>query len=224
MTEPATATSPDIVCHATKWYLWRRVVPMSILPLFFSAYFFYDWKIGYPAKKVEYDTFQQFKAENKNQEWLQFSKDKGWNEKPEEMDDRKINEQFVWGVGVGILGIFSLIYYTLSYPKKLVSDATSFTPPWGPRIPFGSVNKIDKRPWRHKGIAHVYHTVGGATKKAAIDDLRFQGADKILERLEANFTGEILDIAEETPEVEKEESKVASEEAASSGDSGGEKV
>lgn len=173
---------------------------MSILPLLMSAYFFYDWKVGYPEKRARYEEFQKYKAEGRTEEWVKYSASKGWDKEPEEMDQRKIDEQFNWGVGVGILGLYCLVYYVLSYPKKLTCDATSFTPPWSGPIPFSSVQKIDRRPWKHKGLAKVHYKKGDSIKKAAIDDLRFQGADQVLKRLEENFTGEILDLEEDQPE------------------------
>ena len=194
------SSPPDITCHATKWYLWRRVVPFAILPLLMSAYFFYDWKVGYPGKLKQYETFQQYKADNKIEEWNKFSAAQGWsNQEPEKMDQSKIDEQYHWGIGVGILGIGCLIYYLLSYPKTLTADATTFTPPWGRPIPFASVHRIDKRPWKLKGLAKIHYKNGETTKKTVIDDLRFAGADKVLARLEANFSGEIVDHEEITP-------------------------
>ena len=73
---------------------------MSVLPLLMSAYFFYDWKVGYPAKLEQYSEYQKYKKEEKTEEWVQFSASKGWPKEPEEMDQRKIDEQFSWGVGV----------------------------------------------------------------------------------------------------------------------------
>lgn len=199
----------EITCHATKWYLYRRVLPLSILPLLMSAYFFYDWKIGYPEKKFQYEEFERYQREGMTAEWPKYATEKGWPAKPDEMNQGKIDEQLYWGIGVGILGLWSLGYYLLSYPKKLRADATSFTPPWGPQIPFADVRKLDRRPWKHKGIAHVHYQRGTSVKKTSIDDLRFAGADQILERLEQNFTGEILDLEEE-PEVKSEPEPAAS--------------
>ncbi len=197
MSEP-NSTSETIVCSATPWYLWQRVVPFSLIPLLMGAWFYYDYKVGYPEKLDKYQQFVNYKKEGKTEEWVKYSAERGWDKEPEEMDERKVNEQLYWALGVGLLGVFSSVYHLLSYPRKLRSDAKSFTPPWGPEIPFSDVVKIDRRPWKLKGLAKVYYQKNGATKKASIDDLRFKGADAILERLQVNFTGEILDL-EETP-------------------------
>lgn len=180
---------------------------MSVLPLLMSAYFFYDWKVGYPAKLEQYSEYQKYKKEEKTEEWVKFSASKGWPKEPEEMDQRKIDEQFTWGVGVGILGIYCLVYYLLSYPKKLTCDETSFQAPWSPKIPFTAVEKLDKRPWKHKGLAKVHYKLGNSSKSTSIDDLRFPGADKVLKRLEENFHGEILELEEESPDQPAETSE-----------------
>lgn len=201
MTEPAPSTEP-IVCSATSWYLTHRVLPLSLLPLLMGAWFYYDFKVGYPEKRERYEEFQKYKNAGKTEEWVKYSFERGWDKEPEEMDDRKVNEQLYWALGVGLVGIASAVYHLLSWPKQLRSDATSFTPPWGPQIPFSDVVKIDRRPWKLKGLAKVYYQYKGVTKKASIDDLRFKGADAVLERVQANFTGEILDLEDEVPALE----------------------
>ena len=195
MSASATDSEP-IVCSATPWFLWQRVVPFSLIPLLMGAWFFYDYKVGYPEKLQKYEEFVNYKKAGKTEEWVKYAAERGWDKEPDEMDERKVNEQLYWALGVGLLGVVSSFYHILSYPKKLRGDATSFTPPWGPTIPFKDVVKIDRRPWKLKGLAKVYYQKNGATKKASIDDLRFKGADAVLERLQANFTGEILDLEE----------------------------
>ena len=198
MPDPAETSAP-LSLPPTSWNLWRRAVPFTLLPLVLSAFFFYDWKIGYPNRLHQYEEFQRYKAEGKNQEWVIYSAAQGWDKEPEEMHQGKIDEQLYYGIGSAVLGVASLLYYLLNYPRKLTADATSFTPPGGPRIPFSSVHRIDKRPWKLKGLAKVFYTLNGKNGQTAIDDLRFAGAETILQRLESNFTGEILDHEEEPP-------------------------
>jgi hypothetical protein len=193
----SVAASPDISLSASKWYLWRRVLAMTLLPLAFSAYFFYDWKLGYPKQKVIYDEFQQYEKSGRTEEWVRHANAKGWPTKPDEITDEKIQGQFNWGLGVGIVGLLSLGYYLLSYPKKLTADANGFQPPWHPYIPFSQITKVDRRSWKNKGIAVVYYKNGDAEKKAPLDDLRFIGAQAILDRIQEKFSGEVVDFEEE---------------------------
>jgi hypothetical protein len=58
---------------------------------------------------------------------------------------------------------------------------------------------VDKRKWEHKGLAYAwYRTQGGAEKREVFDDLKYAGADKVLERLLARFSGELIEKVSET--------------------------
>jgi len=49
------------VCKVTRWFWWR-VAAVILLFAFLSAYFFYDWKVGYPKKnyqRAQYETFEK---------------------------------------------------------------------------------------------------------------------------------------------------------------------
>ncbi len=184
--------SAAITCHSTKWYLWQRVVPMSLLPLLMSAWFYYDHKMSYPKKLAVYQQYLDYKQQGRSEDWIKLAAEKGYNQKPDEMTEDKVAGQLHWSIGAGILGLISSAYYLLNAPKKLKADADSFTTPWGRRVPFAAVHRIDKRKWDHKGLAYVFYKEGDAEKQAIIDDLRFKGADKILANLEANFSGEVI--------------------------------
>jgi hypothetical protein len=204
VTEPIPDPSSPISLSASSWYLWRRVVAMSVLPIAFSLAFFYDWKWGYPPKKEQWEFYQEWKRtnpESDSRQWFAIAEKNGYDTEPDEMTDEKITGQLHWGIGTGVVGLGLLIYFLLSYPKKLQADAGSFTPPWGPRVPFSAIKTLDRRPWKLKGLAYAHYALdGGKVKKAVIDDLRFPGADAVLTRVQAAFVGEILDLEEEVEE------------------------
>ncbi len=189
----------EIICHTTPWYKKRRLLMVAML-LGFSAYFFYDWKIGYPAQQREYEAFwpvyQELAVQNKDDKaWLDKAKENGWPESPKEKDwNYKLKEQFIWGVGTGLIGIGLLAAYLRNKNRVLRADAGSLTTPDGVRIPFASVSKIDKRKWDNKALAYLWWTDGAITRKAVIDDLVFDGAGKVLDRLMAQFHGELIDL------------------------------
>jgi hypothetical protein len=175
---------------------------MSALPILLSLYFFYDWKVGYPKKLAIWKEYRQFTEEGRSNDWVAYANEKGYPQKPDEMTDAKIQGQFWWGVGTGILGLTALVYYLLNFPRKLTADSTSLTTPWGRRIPFSSISRIDKRKWENKGLALLTYSQSNKSAVAVIDDLRFRGADKILARIEENFEGEVYTLAPE-PEPER---------------------
>lgn len=200
------SSASEIVCRSTKWYLWRRALPLAILPLAMSAWFFYDYKVGYPRKMADYQEYTEFqRIGGDEQEWLK----KGKSKKPDEITQEKIDGQLHWSIGAGVLGICALVYYSLSVPKTLTADAVSFTTPWGRRIPFESIHRLDKRKWRHKGLAYAFFKDASGSGKAVLDDLRFSGAQQILDRIEAAFHGEVIDleVTGEAPGAEAENSE-----------------
>jgi hypothetical protein len=97
-----------------------------------------------------------------------------------------------------------LFFYIRTVRGSLTADANSFTTADGQHVPFDSAFRIDRRKWDHKGLAYVYYRdAKGSEKRAVIDDLIFGGAAKVLERLQANFKGDVVDLEKkETPAAE----------------------
>jgi hypothetical protein len=197
-----TAPLQEILCRTTPWYAKRRII-MVVMLVGFSSYFFYDWKVGYPKQKAEYDAYwpvyQELAITNKDDKaWLARAKDNGWPESPKEKDwDYKLKEQFIWGACTGLIGLGMLIAYLRNKDRVLRADADSLTMPDGVRIPFSSVTRIDKRKWDNKALAYLSWKDGATPRKAVIDDLVFDGAGKVLDRLMSHFHGELIDIERE---------------------------
>lgn len=193
----------EIICRTTPWYKKRRLLMVAML-LGFSAYFFYDWKVGYPKQQQEYNAYwpvyQELSVKNKDDKgWLAKAKDNGWPESPKEKDwNYKLKEQFIWGVGTGLAGLGMLIAFMRNKDRVLRANATTLTTPEGVTIPFASVSRIDKRKWDNKALAYLWWQDGEVTKKAVIDDLVFDGAGRVLDRLMSQFHGELIDL-ERTP-------------------------
>ena len=193
----------EIICRTTPWYKKRRLLMVAML-LGFSAYFFYDWKVGYPKQQQEYNAYwpvyQELSVKNKDDKgWLAKAKDNGWPESPKEKDwNYKLREQFIWGVGTGLAGLGMLIAFMRNKDRVLRANATTLTTPEGVTIPFASVSRIDKRKWDNKALAYLWWQDGEVTKKAVIDDLVFDGAGRVLDRLMSQFHGELIDL-ERTP-------------------------
>jgi hypothetical protein len=69
---------------------------------------------------------------------------------------------------------------------------------------------VDKRKWDNKGLAYAWHQTepSGREKRVVIDDLKFGGADRVLERLLGAFKGELI---EKVVEAEEDGVEVANE-------------
>lgn len=182
---------------------------MIALLLGLSAFFFYDWKIGYPKKRAQYEEYwpqyqQLVQKEKKTGDWFKLAREKGWPEKPHEEDwNYKIREQLIFGCLTGTIGLGMLAAWLRNSRRKLTADHESFTTPDGHRVPFSSAFHLDKRKWDNKGLAYVRYRDGSSTRKAVIDCLiHGDPAIRVLERLEANFQGELVDIVRTPPAEE----------------------
>lgn len=100
-------------------------------------------------------------------------------------DAEKIRKQFYWSGGCAAVGAVVLIIMLINRRRKLTADGASFTTPNGRKVPFSQVTRIDRRKW-NKGLAYVFYGESSENaRKAVIDDLKFAGADQILQRVEA---------------------------------------
>ncbi len=213
---PSAATDPDlIVCRSTPWYHKRRIA-MLLLVFGFSIAFFYDWSIRYPKHREAQTENRRLVSEMGETEgtaaYAKLAEEKGWPAKPDlhKDYDYAIKEQLFFGILTAVCGAVMLFFYLRTTRGALTADRESFTAPGGPRVPFASAFRIDRRKWDHKGLAYVhYRDAQGKERRAVIDDLIFGGAVKVLDRLSANFKGEVIDLAKDTgsgtaPEEAKE--------------------
>lgn len=216
-----------IICDVTKWY-FKRMSLMSLMFIGFGLYFFYDGLIGYPKKNrifLAHEAFEEVMtqrdeylktasdsewadyaaANNLPSEgtWREFAAKQNWPEKPPEKL-HSTTDQFVCGGICVAVGLIILTTMLLNRKRRLTADASSLTTPEGIQVPFASAFRIDKRKWDNKGLCYVfYRTDNGKEKRAVIDDLKFGGATKVLDRLLSQFEGELIErVSEESPAVD----------------------
>jgi hypothetical protein len=192
-------TLEPLVCPTTPWYTRRMLLMFAMLAVF-AGWFFKDYRWGYPKKAAVYAEYQKVIAQPDGKaQWTRLSQENGWDDPPDEITPDKIGTQgkFAVGLGLGALGV--LLFFFLQRGQTLTADATGFTPPGAKApIPFASVTRVDKTRWKHKGLAYAYYKDSThGERKAVIDDLKFAGADRVLDRLLSVFNGEIIDVAEE---------------------------
>lgn len=101
-------------------------------------------------------------------------------------------------------GLIVGVLLLLNRNKTLQGGEDHFITPEGRRVAFDEVFRIDKRKWDNKGLAYAWYREGGSgpERKAVIDDLKFDGAGRILDRLLASFSGELIEkVADEPAET-----------------------
>lgn len=126
--------------------------------------------------------------------WVSFAAQNGWDENPKLYSDREIAEQFWFGYGCIAGALVVGIIILLNRGKVLRGEADHWVTPEGVKIAYADVFRVDKRKWEHKGLAYAWHrSVNATARRAVIDDLKFGGADRILERLLSRFSGELIE-------------------------------
>ncbi|MGI8603899.1 MAG: hypothetical protein ACR2OZ_13000 [Verrucomicrobiales bacterium] len=197
-------SSPDeqaIVCRTTAWYL-RRMALMFLMFAFFAAWFYRDYRWGYPDKKHRYGEYQRVMSQPGGQAaWAKLSAENGWPLKPpEKITHDDIEQQRNFAAGCAVIAAVILATFLINRGKTLRAEGDAFQTPSGERVPFASVFRVDRRKWRNKGLAFVYYrSASGAEKKTAVDDLKYAGADRVLARLMSRFNGELVDVEEASP-------------------------
>jgi hypothetical protein len=140
--------------------------------------------------------------------WANYAAEKGWAEKPKMRTPAEIAEQFYWGYGMTAVVLFCGIHVLITRKKTLRAGEDHLTTPEGKVVRYADAYRIDKRKWDVKALAYVYYKEQGAgpERKATIDDLKYDGAGRVLDRLMEHFKGEIIEkVIEEEEEVETEE-------------------
>lgn len=210
--------SQPITCQVTRWY-HKRMILMSLMLLGFAAFFFYDGFIAYPKKNhifrehkrvsqilderskflnqggspTEWARTAREKGYPEEDNWSAYAAKHGWSDKPPEKE-YSTRDQFVCGGLLSLIGLGVLGTYLKNRKQTVGADEEAYIAPSGERVAFASVNQLDTRKWAKKGLAYLrYRDAGGKEKRIALDDLKFGGAEKILERLKANFNGELIE-------------------------------
>lgn len=120
-----------------------------------------------------------------------------------------IGEQYFFGGLCAASGLFVLVLMLLNRNRSITADALAYYPKPSVKIPYSHIFKVDTRKWRRKGLAYAFHRSGeGEEKKAIIDDLKFVGAQKILDRILKNLK-EGSEVIEEEADEEDNEGEIA---------------
>ncbi|OYW77063.1 MAG: hypothetical protein B7Z37_05970 [Verrucomicrobia bacterium 12-59-8] len=126
--------------------------------------------------------------------WKSYAAQNGWPEEPKLYSDHEIAEQFYFAYGCFAGALITGLLILLNRGKLLRGEADHWVTPEGVQIRYTDVFRVDKRKWEHKGLAYAWHRgQGGKEKRVVIDDLKYSGAERILERLLSRFSGELIE-------------------------------
>jgi len=119
-------------------------------------------------------------------------------------DAKKLREQSVMGGVCAVLALGAGFVLVRTLRRTLEADDEALTIQDGSRIEYERFDRLDKRKWKSKGLAYAWYEDGGKTSKVRIDGLTYGGfrkedgepAEQLMARLEANFSGELIDYVE----------------------------
>lgn len=144
--------------------------------------------------------------------WVSYAAERGWSEKPHRWTDREIAAQFWWGSCTVAAGFIVVIIMLLNRGKTLRAGADHLITPEGKTLYFSQFFRVDKRKWEKQGLAYIWYreTPEATPQKTVLDDFKFTGTPKIMERLLANFQGELIEKVPDVPPVTTENDPAAS--------------
>lgn len=144
-----------------------------------------------------------FEAGQQKRSWDKFAAAKGWPSSPKyrSKDDLMGQAIFTILMMLGVAAVIAQILYHLT--RSIRADNATFWKFPKVAIPFSEIFRVDRVKWEKKGLAFLHYRENGKEKKAILDDLKYPGAQAILDRIVANAPCEIVDLAD--PDDEKGE-------------------
>jgi len=150
------------------------------------------------------------KESGEPKKWSTYAAENGWAEKkPKGHPPHDIKGQFKWSAGCGVLALGLLVYLLANLKKSIRSDSESYTTDKGEKILFSDITEVDKRKWDNKGLAYLRYKGESGSGRVPIDDLKYDGAAKILDRVLENFEGDLIESVVEEEDDDKESSDSA---------------
>ncbi len=159
-----------------------------------------EWKI-LAAEKGWAD---YLKEDGEPKKWSSYAAANGWPEKkPKGHSQSDVDGQFRWAAGCGVLALGILGYLLFNLKKTIGADSEAYITDQGKRILFSEIYEVDKRKWDDKGLASVRFKGEGGAGKVPLDDLKYDGGEKILERILENFEGDLIEAVVEKSDEDK---------------------
>ncbi len=156
-----------------------------------------SWRAEAAKHGVEFD------EKGEPRPWAAFAAKRGWSERPKAHTQAEIDQQFYLAGALLVMLAIMAIRLFRERNDKLIGHADHMIMPDGRRVNYADAFRLDTRKWDDKGLASVWYREDGSERKAVIDDLKFDGAGKVLDRLRASFHGELIESVPDEPEAEE---------------------
>jgi hypothetical protein len=137
--------------------------------------------------------------------WRTYTADRGisFNVPEDYYSSRKIHEQWVVFWICLALFLIALFFLIRTLRRSIKIDAQGITDATGRCVAFDDLTLLDLRKWDTKGIAFVEYGTASGSGRMRLDGLTYGGfshehgqpAERMMDMLRANFSGEILEYA-----------------------------
>ena len=137
--------------------------------------------------------------------WEEYSGEKGLSANPPEQayPANKIREQWIVFWICLALALAALFFLLRTMGRSIRADGEALTGSNGKRVPFRELRTLDLRKWDTKGLAFLDHDGESGKGRIRLDGLTYGGfkkedgepAERLMQRIRANFSGEILEYA-----------------------------
>jgi hypothetical protein len=138
--------------------------------------------------------------------WLEYTAERKLPAKPAEhlYDAGKVREQLLAGGVCAVLAAGALWVLVRTLGRSIEVDDEGIKAAGGPKVAWREVKRLDRRKWMNKGLAYAFYEAGGRERRLRLDGLTYGGfkeeqgapAERMMERLMANFSGELIDYEE----------------------------
>ncbi len=147
--------------------------------------------------------FEKVKPLNPATLWREYTASRGMGiDLPEDYySPRKIREQWVVFWICLVLSLVALFFLVRTLRRSIKVDEEAITDATGLRVAYEDLTLLDLRKWDTKGIAIAEYRKPSGTGRIRIDGLTYGGfnheqnqpAERLMEVLRSNFSGEVLD-------------------------------
>lgn len=161
-----------------------------------------DISLPMPWPKILHD-YDRMKSLQWNQLWLDYTEIRGFDSNPPEKayDARSLREQWIFCVICSSLATVALFFIVRTSRRSIVATEDCIISQNGRSVPYSDFHRLDLRKWENKGIARAEYNGSAGKGYLRIDGLTYGGfkkdhgqpANKLMQRLRENFSGELLE-------------------------------
>jgi hypothetical protein len=160
-----------------------------------AGVFYWDGLYAWPERnKIVEAYFEYIENDGSVHDWPRYAEEELRLEPPlftsirseykhEDLKNReKLNEQLYIAAIFTVLGLLFFGKIFLDRNKALQADAEKVIAPDGTELRFDDIKLIDDRKWAKQGLAYLRYDENNEPQKVVLDDLKYDGAEKVLER------------------------------------------